>query len=476
MSAALASTRALRGNGSLTGAKTYTKRASALASLSSTLLHNSLSFRTLHTPPTRPIRTPFRTTPLSQTPRLLVHHTQTRHNSGGGFFSEFARSIKRQWAENRELQQNVKQLSAETNKLAESDMVQGAKKAMETGAKGTSKVVEKLGDAVDSTLQNPVVKKTGEAIYTAGEKVADVTQKVAEPILDTQAAKIVEKGIKQIKKNVVDTGSSAYFAEYKPREVRERERAEQIAEQSGGIPIGIPGVVNPHRVVAADPEAGASVVTHRSSRLAESWRKFKEESPIAQKLFSVRRGFEESDHPLVERVRDFFTSAAFEETEQAQVVRAIKVVDPSFRLDKFLKEATTYMIPEIMEAYLKGEAHILRDWCGERAYARLTAGFEAQRTQGLISDCKLLDLRRVDIRKLTLLEDEIPVILVTFTTHEILMFRNKKGELKLGKEDHIEMATYVMAFTKAQAVDPSVEINPKTGGWVVIDWSRSTGW
>ena len=56
------------------------------------------------------------------------------------------------------------------------------------------------------------------------------------------------------------------------------------------------------------------------------------------------------------------------------------------------------------------------------------------------------------------------------------MFRNKKGELKLGNESAIETATYVMAFTKAQAVDPSAPVSERTGGWVVIDWSRSTGW
>lgn len=82
----------------------------------------------------------------------------------------------------------------------------------------------------------------------------------------------------------------------------------------------------------------------------------------------------------------------------------------------------------------------------------------------------------MDIRKLTLLEDEVPVILVTFQTNEILMFRNRKGELKLGNESAIETATYVMAFTKVQAVDPSAAGNERTGGWVVIDWSRSTGW
>ncbi|KAJ3038326.1 protein translocase subunit [Rhizophlyctis rosea] len=453
---------------SLVRSNLLTRHTQPLASASPSLSH------AYHTPAR--YSSPLQQLPSRPSPTLLHNptHLQTRSQSTN-FFAEFARSFRRQWQENRDLQDNVKQLSAKTNEMADSEAVQRAKKAMEAGGQGASKVFEKVGEAVDATLENPVVKKTGEVLGKGAEKVAEVTQKVAEPVLDTKAAKLVGKGIKEIKKNVVDTGSSAYFAEYVPREERERLKLEAQRELAAKNPL-LPGSTNPQRVVTADPNAGTNVVQHRSSRMAEAWRKFKEDSPVAAKLFAARRSYEESDNPLVERVRDFFSSSAFDETEEAQVIRAFKQVDPFFRKDKFLKDATTMMIPEIMEAYLKGEAHVLKEWCSERAYARLTAGFEAQKLQGLISDCKLLDIRRVDIRKLTLLEDELPVALVTFTTHEILAFRNKKGELKLGKEDNVEMATYVMAFTKAQAVDPEVEVNPKTGGWLVIDWSRSTGW
>ncbi|KAI8823576.1 uncharacterized protein EV422DRAFT_521546 [Fimicolochytrium jonesii] len=406
---------------------------------------------------------------------IAVHRSSARFESTN-FFTEFYKSFKRQVAENREFQQNVQQLSASTKELAESDAVQRAKDAMDKTSKGTSKVFEKVGETVDKVVENPVVKKTGEVLYTAGEKVAEVGQKVAEPILDTKAAKAVGKGIKHVKTEVIDSSDSAFFHEYVPREQREKERAELLAYQQSKMPLGIPGVPNPNRIVTADPEAGQNVELHRSSKLAESWRKFKEDSPIAQKLFAVRRGIDESDNPVVERIRDFFSSSAFEETETARVVSALKAVDPTFRTEKFLKEATKYFVPEILEAYLKAEAPILREWCSERAYARLSAGFEAQQQQGLVSDCKLLDIRHVDIRKLTLLEDEVPVILVTFQTNEILIFRNRKGELKLGNENAIETATYVMAFTKAQCVDPSATISARTNGWIVIDWSRSTGW
>ena len=108
--------------------------------------------------------------------------------------------------------------------------------------------------------------------------------------------------------------------------------------------------------------------------------------------------------------------------------------------------------------------------------AKLKAGFEASKAQGLVSDSKLLDIRRVDIRQLTLLEEELPIILVGFSTHEILVYKDKKGQIALGSEDVIQTAQYVIAFTKAQLLDPDAVPNPKTNGWIVIDWHRGASW
>lgn len=41
------------------------------------------------------------------------------------------------------------------------------------------------------------------------------------------------------------------------------------------------------------------------------------------------------------------------------------MIDPSFNMDNFLREARTYIIPEVMEAYLKGDVESLKMWCSE---------------------------------------------------------------------------------------------------------------
>jgi hypothetical protein len=89
-------------------------------------------------------------------------------------FAEFTKSIKRQIDENKEFQKNVKLLSDETNRLAESDAIQAAKKT----ASQTSKIVKNVGKAVEATLDTPVVKQTGKVIYKVGEVTVKVGQKV----------------------------------------------------------------------------------------------------------------------------------------------------------------------------------------------------------------------------------------------------------------------------------------------------------
>ena len=55
----------------------------------------------------------------------------------------------------------------------------------------------------------------------------------------------------------------------------------------------------------------------------------------------------------------------FEESDQAQAIRAFQMIDPTFNMDKFMSEARTYIIPEVMEAYLRGDVETLKLWCSE---------------------------------------------------------------------------------------------------------------
>jgi len=53
------------------------------------------------------------------------------------------------------------------------------------------------------------------------------------------------------------------------------------------------------------------------------------------------------------------------ETETAKALSQLKAIDPSFNLDYFMREARQYIVPELIEAYLKGDKATLKKWCSE---------------------------------------------------------------------------------------------------------------
>jgi predicted lipid-binding transport protein (Tim44 family) len=61
----------------------------------------------------------------------------------------------------------------------------------------------------------------------------------------------------------------------------------------------------------------------------------------------------------------FFSGSIFEESDQAQAIRAFQTIDPTFNMDKFMVDARKYIVPELMEAYLKGDVETLKVWCSE---------------------------------------------------------------------------------------------------------------
>lgn len=88
--------------------------------------------------------------------------------------------------------------------------------------------------------------------------------------------------------------------------------------------------------------------------------------------------------------------------------------------------------------------------------------------QGLISDSKILDIKHVDISTGKMLENNVPVFLVTFATQELLLFRNAKtGEVIVGNEDEVEQCRYAMVLTR---VEGELD-NELTGGWKVVEVS-----
>lgn len=94
----------------------------------------------------------------------------------------------------------------------------------------------------------------------------------------------------------------------------------------------------------------------------------KETNPVLRSLFSLRRAYDESENPVISSIRgvtDSVSSFLFDETETAQVTRALRAIDPTYNPEVFQRELREYIIPEIIDAYLSADQESLKLWCGE---------------------------------------------------------------------------------------------------------------
>ena len=68
-----------------------------------------------------------------------------------------------------------------------------------------------------------------------------------------------------------------------------------------------------------------------------------------------------------------------------------------------------------------------------------------------------------------MLDNNVPVFLVTFATQELLLFRNAKtGEAAVGAENSVDACRYALVLTR---VEKEMD-NELTGGWKVVEMAR----
>ena len=126
----------------------------------------------------------------------------------------------------------------------------------------------------------------------------------------------------------------------------------------------------------------------------------------------------------------------------------------------------------------------------KQTYNVLWATMEVYLSRGLVSASRVLDIRQVDVspegiwlfsypRELInpfpqvtagkMLENEVPVFVVTFATQEVLCFKNaKSGEVIVGAEDRVEQCHYAAVITR---IEDEIE-NELTAGWKIVEMAR----
>ena len=194
---------------------------------------------------------------------------------------------------------------------------------------------------------------------------------------------------------------------------------------------------------------------------------------MMQKLFSVKEVYEESENPLISTARSITDRVAglFAENETAMVIKKFREIDPNFQMEDFLRELREYILPEVLDAYVKGDIDTLKLWLSDAQFSVYAALSKQYTTAGLKSDGRILDVRGVDVSHARLLDPgDIPVFVVTCRAQEVHVYRNAKtGKLAAGMEDKVQLVTYAIGMTRL----PDEVNNPETRGWRLIELHKA---
>jgi import inner membrane translocase subunit TIM44 len=228
-----------------------------------------------------------------------------------------------------------------------------------------------------------------------------------------------------------------------------------------------------HILLLTSASAGTNVTLHKDAKYKEVWREWKDNSKLAQGFFSMKTVYNESDNAIIQTARSISDriTGFFAENETAMVIKKFREMDPNFQMEPFLTEMREYILPEVLDAYVKGDIAVLKEWLSAAQYSVYAALMQQYQAAGLKSDGKIVDIRGVDVLNAKLLEPgEIPVFILTCRTQEVHVYRNaKSGELASGMDDKVQQVTYAIGVTRI----PEDVNNPETRGWRLIELQKS---
>ncbi|RYO89863.1 hypothetical protein DL762_002948 [Monosporascus cannonballus] len=373
----------------------------------------------------------------------------------------FMETMQTEFKASKEWNESTKQLADSAHQFTENESVRRARQAYEstTGAVSSTagKVLKTSAGAIGKgaawTWDTPVMKGVRKGAQVTGEAL----DKATKPIRETEAYKNV--------KDVIDDGSSSRYGGWVEKE--ERRKARELREKQAAKIHGAA------EEMKEDPNAGTNITVHKDAAWKEAWKGFKDDNKFMQSLFSMKSVYQESENPLISTARSITDRVAgfFAENETAMVIKKFRAMDPNFQMEPFLQELREYILPEVLDAYVKGDTETLKLWLSAAQYSVYEALTKQYLQAGMKSDGRILDIRHVDILKARMLDPgEIPVFIITCRTQEVHVYRNAKtNELAAGMEDKVQLVTYAIGITRV----PEDVNNPETRGWRLIEMQKS---
>ena len=122
--------------------------------------------------------------------------------------------------------------------------------------------------------------------------------------------------------------------------------------------------------------------------------------------------------------------------EEAEVVSEINLVDPNFTIPGFTEQLQKDFLPNVLESACRGEEEILEDWCQESVVALMLANKKLAAKEGLSYQRHIFSLQNVEALSATYDEEsEMPCVMISFETQEIVALVDKEGQVVDGSLD-----------------------------------------
>ncbi|XP_035279241.1 mitochondrial import inner membrane translocase subunit TIM44-like isoform X1 [Anguilla anguilla] len=403
--------------------------------------------------------------------------SQVRCASGGGgarrgFLGEFVDSLKQELNKNKEMKDNIRKFREEAKRLEDSEALRQARrkyKTIESETVKTSEVLKKRLDSLSETVKEGLeevgrtdlgkkIKEGVEEAARAAKQSAESVSQSGEKLGRTGAFRAISQGMETVKKEIDELGQSGPYR----APSRLRMRTDFSSRGSG----------SDSRVFEANEDA-MGIVLHRDSKWYQQWKEFKDNNMVFNRFFEMKMKYDESDNALIrasravtDKVTDLI-GGLFSKTEISEVLTEILKVDPNFDKESFLKQCEHDIIPNVLEAMIRGELEVLKDWCYEATYSQLAHPIQQARAMGLQFRSKILDIDNIDLAMGKLM-DQGPVLIITFQAQLVNDIRGPKGDLVEGDPEKVLRMLYVWALCRDQE-----ELNP-SAAWRLLDISGSS--
>uniref|UniRef100_A0AAY4EG71 Mitochondrial import inner membrane translocase subunit TIM44 n=1 Tax=Denticeps clupeoides TaxID=299321 RepID=A0AAY4EG71_9TELE len=352
------------------------------------------------------------------------------------FWGDFVDSVKQELNKNKEMKENIRKFREEAKRLDESDALQQARKkyrSIESETVRSSEVFRKtlgsLSDSVKEGLEEVSRSDLGKKIKEGMEEAAKTAKHSAESVSKsgeklgkTGAFQAISQGMETVRKEIDDTSESGPYRA--PSRLRKRSE------------FSFKGADNDCRVFEANEEA-MGVVLHKDSKWFQQWKDFKDNNMVFNRFFEMKMKYDESDNAFIRASRSVtdkvtnLIGGLFSKTEMSEVLTEILKADPNFDKDSFLRQCQHDIIPNILEAIVRGELDVLKDWCYEATYSRLAHPIKQAVSMGLQFHSKILDIDNIDLAMGKIMEQG-PVLIITFQAQVVMVIRSPRGEVVEG--------------------------------------------